>query len=151
MVEHFVFGLAAGTWIAAQDGQPIATGTGDAAYYHGAATGSFAVSTLEVPPCPDLTIAAVELNPPVPPCGEPLYVRALVQNIGQVEAGSFRAQVVLDGNVRCAWSFPSLAAGGVAWSPNCALGVLTSGTHDLEICVDSESAVDEDNETNNCR
>ena len=118
----------------------------------GAQPGHYVASTIVIPDCADLLVAALETNPTSPACGDTLRGRFLVQNTGPGPVTTtFRGVLTVDNLPRCTSSFQPLAAGGQVWTAWCLLGVLTSGQHSVEACVDPDRVVPESNESNNCR
>ncbi|EEF61551.1 NF038122 family metalloprotease [Pedosphaera parvula] len=77
-----------------------------------------------------------------------LYVDWAVANLGAA-AGSFTTSLYVDGVLKHAWSSASLAGSSYTYFQDYSIGVLTAGSHTIQIVADSAGTVAESNESDN--
>lgn len=99
---------------------------------------------------PNLIVQSITFNPSSP--GDDEAVTALVQirNSGSGAAAASKTEVRVDGAVVCAQIDTPAIPAGQSTTVNCNLGVLDSGTYEVQACSDISTLVAESNEGDNC-
>lgn len=117
----------------------------------GSAAGAYTVRVDDASALPDLIAESVEIQPANPTINDPVQVRALVKNQGNVAAPASTTRFFLDGVVKGDKPSPALAVGQQAWTDWLPLGTLTAGQHEAQACADGLNQIAELVEENNCR
>jgi hypothetical protein len=99
---------------------------------------------------PDLVIPEVTFEPASPTVGQPVTVRAVVRNDGNVASGATYVRITVDS--LAVGSLVQIAALAASASDTIAtsIGTPAAGTHEVRVCADVSSGANESNEENNC-
>ncbi|RLG51721.1 MAG: hypothetical protein DRN99_08280, partial [Thermoproteota archaeon] len=97
---------------------------------------------------PDLVVSEIAWTPDSPTAGQQVTIQVRIENAGSAASGAFQVECKIDGSTAATWSITGLDAGSsvvkqLTWTA-------TAGQHTIEACADTQNAVTEINEDNNC-
>jgi subtilase family serine protease len=97
-------------------------------------------------PKPDLRVSGISLEPSSPRTGEPVVIRAGLQNDGVRSAPMTKTSIAIDGAMVCAEIATAVIDPGLTAVVSCRVDSLSAGPHEIVVTADATSLVDEVNE-----
>lgn len=160
MATFYVYGLPAdSSYVVLKNGQELLRTTptiqGGVVYtdvdWRGHLYEVVPAADFNIPPCVDLIISAVQVQPADPTCQTTnLRIVAQVKNQGTSNAGPSSVGYLIDGSVVGEVATPGLNAGESRWITYYVSQWPNPGVHQASACADSQGQVEESNEENNC-